>query len=90
MMFYLASNTRADISFDVQQCSWFTHNTKASHETAVKRICQYLQGTKANSLVLNTYKKMVVGCYADADFLGLWGNKIPNTLFVQVVEMYLW
>ena len=42
MMFYLASNTRPDISFAVHQCAWFTHKTKVSHETDVKRICRYL------------------------------------------------
>ena len=53
MMLYLASNTRPDISFAVHQCAWFTHNTKVSHVTAVKRICTYLQGTKENGLVFN-------------------------------------
>ena len=71
MMFYLASNTRQDISFSVNQCARFTHNTKASHETAVKMICWYLQDTKDNGLVFNPSKKLVVGCYADADFAGL-------------------
>ena len=42
MMLYLASNTRLDIYFSVHQCARFTHNTKASHETAVKRIYWYL------------------------------------------------
>ena len=46
MMLYLESNTRPEISFSVHQCSRFTHITKASHKTATKRICQYLQGTK--------------------------------------------
>ena len=68
----LASNTRPDISFAVHQCARFTHNTKASHKTAVKRICWYLQVTKYNFLVFNPSKKLVVGCYADADFVGLW------------------
>ena len=39
---YLASNTRSDISFAVHQCARFTHNTKVSHETAVKMICRYI------------------------------------------------
>ena len=51
MMLYLASNTRPDISFAVHQCAWFTHNTKVSHDTDVKRICRYLQGTKDNGPV---------------------------------------
>ena len=60
MMLYLASNTRLDISFDIHQCAQFTHNTKVSHKTAVKRICWYLQGTKDNGLVFNPPKKLVV------------------------------
>ena len=39
MMLYLAANSRPDISFAVHQCARFTHNTKASHEEAVLRIC---------------------------------------------------
>ena len=68
MMLYLASNTRLDISFDVHQCARFTHNTNASHETSVKRICRYLKGTKNNGVVFNPSKKLVVNFYADADF----------------------
>ena len=68
MMFYLESNTRPDISFAVHQCDWFTHNTKASHETAVRSICWYLRGANDNDLVFNPSKKLVVDFYADADF----------------------
>ena len=46
MMLYLASNTKPDIYFAVHQCYRFTYNTKASHETALKRLFRYLQGTK--------------------------------------------
>ena len=77
MMFYLASNTIPDISLAVHQCSRFTHNTKVSHDTDVNRICRYLQGTKDNVLVFNPSKKMVVDCYANADFAGLWGHENP-------------
>ena len=78
MILYLASNTIPYISFAVHQCARFTHNTKLSHETAVKRICWYLQGTKYNGLVFNPSKKMVVDFYADADFTVLWGHENPQ------------
>ena len=78
MMLYLASNTRPDISFAVHQCARFTHNTKVSHETSVKRIFRYLQGTKDNGLVFNPSMKLVVYCYADAVFVGLWGYEDPQ------------
>ena len=78
MMLYLASNTRPDISFAFHQCARFTHNTKVSHDTYVKRICRYLQGTKDNGLVFNLSKKLVVDCYADTDFAGLWGHEDPQ------------
>ena len=40
----------------------------------MKRICRYLQGTKDNGLVINLSKKLVVDCYADTDFVRLWGH----------------
>ena len=72
MMMYLASNTIPDIYFSVQHSFFSTHNTEASHETAVKNICWYIQVTKNNGLVFNTSNKLVVDCYVDADFVGLW------------------
>ena len=44
----------------------------------MKRICRYLQGTKYSGLVFNPSKKLVVGCYADANFAGLWGHEDPQ------------
>ena len=78
MMFYMESRNRPDISFAVHKCDRLTHNTKASHETAAKRICWYLQGTKENGIVFNPSKKLVVDCYVDADFAGLWGHNNPQ------------
>ena len=78
MMLYLGSNTRPDIYFAVHQCFRFTPNTKASHDKAVKRICQYLQGTKDSDLMFNPSKKIVVDFYSDADFAGLWGHENPQ------------
>ena len=46
----------------------------------MKRICWYLQVTKDKVLVFNASKKMVVDCYVDADFSGLWGHENPQDL----------
>ena len=78
MMSYLESITRPDKSFDVHQCDRFTHNTKESHKTDVKRICQYLQSNKYNGLVFNTPNILVVNWYNDTDFVGLWGYGKPQ------------
>ena len=44
----------------------------------MKRICRYLQGTKDNGLVFYPSKKLVVDCYADAYFAGLWVHADPQ------------
>ena len=44
----------------------------------MKRICWYLQGTNDNGLVFNPSKKLVVDCYSNADFAGLWGHEDPQ------------
>ena len=90
MMFYLQSNTRPDISFAVHQCARFTHNTKASHETAVKRICRYLRGTKDNDLVFNPSKKLVVDFMLIQILRDCGYMKIFKTLFLIGVELDLW
>ena len=44
----------------------------------MKRICWYLQVTKYNGLVFIPSKKLVVNCYTDADFAGLWVYEDPQ------------
>ena len=56
----------------------------------MKRKFQYLQGTKYNGLVFNPSNKLVVDCYADAYFVGLWVHEDPHTLFVLEIELDLW
>ena len=91
MMLYMSSNTIPYTSFAVQQCTWCTHNTKASHEKAVKRICRYLQGTKDNVLVFNAFKKLVVYCYVDADFARLFFARSRNGFVVTFSNcLLLW
>ena len=45
---------------------------------AEKRIFPYLQGNKYNGIMFNVSKKLLVVCYADADFAGLWGHENPQ------------
>ena len=78
MILYLTSNKRTDISFAVNHCESFTHNTKASHENDVNRICWYIQGNKFKGLVFNTFKRIAVYCYVYAYFSGLRGHDNPQ------------
>jgi len=75
MLLYLASNSHPDITFAIHQCTHFTHCAKQSHENAIKCICHYLQGTLNESLIFKPMQKLSLDCYADADFVGLWGQE---------------
>ena len=78
MLLYLSRNSRLDIAFAVHQCARFTHCMKRSHKKAMKRIVQYLQGTKMKGLVIKPTQKLMMDLYADADFAGLWNAKDSN------------
>ena len=60
MMLYLAENSRPE-------CARFTHNTKASHEEAVLRICRYLKRTINDGMIFKPCKDSTVDCYVDAE-----------------------
>ena len=75
MLMYLSTNTRPDIAFAVNQCARFTHAPRKSHAKAVKRIVRYLQGTNTKGIIFTPTKELVVDCYVDADFAGLWGSE---------------
>ena len=73
MLMYLATNSRPDIAYAVNQCARFTHNPKASHAIGIKRILRYLKGTDTKGMTIQPTDKLDVHCYVDADFGGLWG-----------------
>jgi len=75
MAMYLSSNSRPDIQFAVHQCARFTHCPRKSHAMAMKRICRYLAGTMERGLEYMPDPKMVLDCYVDADFAGLWSHE---------------
>lgn len=72
MMLYLASNSRPDIAFAVNQCARFTHYANNQHEIAIKRIGRYLKATKNSGLLMKPTQALELAMYADADFAGLW------------------
>ena len=78
MLLYLAANSCPEIAYGVHQCARFTHNPKASHGAAMKRICCYLQGTKTKGLILKPSKQLTVDCFVDADFAGQWNVENPE------------
>ena len=72
MLMFLANNSRPDIAYAVHQCARFTHQPKASHGAAVKRILRYLKGTDDKGITISPTNELTVDCYVDADFAGLW------------------
>ena len=78
MLLYLASNSRPDIAFAVNQCARFNHCAKLCHEKAVKRIGRYLKATRDNGLILKPNDDLNLELYADSDFAGLWNIENPN------------
>jgi hypothetical protein len=58
MMMYLASNTRADIAYDVHQSARYSHGTWESH--AVKRILRYLKGTSYKGIIFKPEKRNII------------------------------
>ena len=72
MMMYLATNSRPDIAYAVNQCARFSIAPKRKHELAIKRIARYLRGTMNRGMVIDPNKELRLDLYADADFAGLW------------------
>lgn len=75
MLLYLTTNTRPDIAFAVSQVARFSHNPKNSHASAVKTILRYLAGTKDKGVIYKRPKKLVLDCFVDADYAGLYGRE---------------
>jgi hypothetical protein len=46
MLMYIEANTRPDVVYAVHQASRYTHDPRASHAVAIKRILRYIKETK--------------------------------------------
>ena len=78
MLLYLAANPWPEIAYAVHHCTQFTHNLKASHGNAVKRICQYLKETQMKGMLLHSRHELTIDCFVDVDFAGQWNVKDPH------------
>ena len=81
MLLYL-ENTRPNIQFAVNQCARFMQDPWAPHARAVKKICQYLKGTRTRGLCFKSApsdptKPIRVDCYVDASFAPCWDTDDP-------------
>ena len=78
MLSYLSGHTRPELGFSVHQCGRYSHNPRAIHEAALKRIGRYLINTKDKGIILTPTEDLKIDCFADADFAGLWSYEDPN------------
>jgi hypothetical protein len=75
MLNFLAASTRPDCLYAVHQCARFSADPKLSHERAVKRIVQYLKGTRDQGVILKPDATKGVQCFVDADFAGGYSSE---------------
>eukprot|EP00957_Ditylum_brightwellii_P013022 983737-Ditylum_brightwellii.AAC.1 len=80
MMMYLASNSRPEINFTVDQWARFTNGTKHLHEKTILQICKYLKGTRSDGLIIKPNMKEIfqVKYFANSDFAGLFSVEDPQ------------
>lgn len=78
MAMYLGTNTRLDCAFAIHQCARFSHDPRAPHLAALKRLGRYLTGTRTEGLLFTPTKDLRLDCYVDADFAGLFGAEDPQ------------
>ncbi len=78
-LLYAAISTRLDILHSVSLVCRFNHAPRKHHVTAVKRIYEYLNGTKKLKLIFNSKSSPIspesqtifsINAFADADFAG--------------------
>ena len=81
MLWHLTNTTRLETQFAVHQCARFSSNPREPHGKAVRRIVQYLIGTRNQGMHLKPDTKVEsnrVDCHVDADFAGLYSREDPN------------
>jgi hypothetical protein len=70
MLMYLAANTHPDIAYAVHQSARYTHDPRAAHSVAIKRILRYIKGTKDKIIYFKPDGTENIDCYVHSDFAG--------------------
>lgn len=76
-LLYLSTISRPDIAFAVNYLSRFNANPMRSHMKAVKRVFQYLKGSKSQGINYNGESELTA--YSDSDFGGDPVSKCSTT-----------
>jgi hypothetical protein len=75
MLMYMEANTHPDIAYGVHQAARYTHDPRASHVVAIKRIIRYIKGTKDKGIYFKPDGTENIDCYLDSYFAGLFSLK---------------
>lgn len=84
-LIFLATSSRPDISFAVNQVSRFLNNWTDEHWQAVKRIIRYLKQTVNYKIVYSKTAKIEVKGYTDADYAGCIETRKSTSGYVFVL-----
>lgn len=84
-LIFLATSSRPDISYAVNQVSRFFNNWTDQHWKAVKRILRYLKHTLHYKLVYAKSTKIDVIGYTDADYAGCIDTRKSTSGYVFII-----
>ena len=71
---YISGLSRPDIPYATHSAARFSVNSKASHDKGVKKIINYLKGTKENGLITYPENDKGLECFVGAVFPGGWST----------------
>ena len=71
--------TRPELSYSVNKVCQYLHNPQLHHWKAVKRILQYLAGTRSHGLLLQPSPHLTIVAFADVD----WGSDLDDRKFIS-------
>lgn len=84
-LMFLATVTRPDIAFAVNNASRHLENPKQCHWTAVKRIFKYLKGTIGYGITFKSSLPIHLSIYSDADYGGDLDTRRSTTGYVVMI-----